>query len=107
MSTAIKKCKVCGVEYPYCKTVVKDGTFRYQDVACCPEHGSIYLAQIMESRGIKTKTDVKENDTVKDKSTVSVKDFESPIEPSIEKTDKEKDSFTTKTIRTKKKRNRK
>jgi hypothetical protein len=51
MSTVLKKCKVCGAEYPYCKTIVKDGVFRYQDVACCPEHGSIYLAQILESRG--------------------------------------------------------
>ena len=25
-------------------------TFRYQDVACCPEHGSIYFARILESR---------------------------------------------------------
>lgn len=50
MPAVFRKCKVCGVEYPYCKTVVKDGVFRYQDVACCPEHGSIYLAKIMESR---------------------------------------------------------
>lgn len=27
-----------------------DGIFRYQDVACCPEHGSIYLAEIEASR---------------------------------------------------------
>ena len=50
MPTVFRKCKVCGVEYPYCKTVVKDGIFRYQDVACCPEHGSIYLQRIIESR---------------------------------------------------------
>lgn len=50
MATATRRCKVCGVEYPYCKTVVKSGVFRYQDVACCPEHGSIYLARVQASR---------------------------------------------------------
>ena len=50
MATATKKCKVCGKEYPYGKTVFKEGTFRYQDGACCPEHGSIYLARIQEAR---------------------------------------------------------
>lgn len=50
MATAMKKCKVCGKDYPYCKTVVKAGVFRYQDVACCPEHGSIYLARVQASR---------------------------------------------------------
>ena len=51
MATAIKKCKVCGNDYEYCHTVRRvAGVFRWQDVACCPEHGSIYLAQIRESR---------------------------------------------------------
>lgn len=50
MATATKICKVCGAEYPYCKTVFKPGTFRYQDVACCSEHGSIYLSKIEDSR---------------------------------------------------------
>lgn len=50
MATATKKCKVCGVEYPYCKTEYKPGVFRYQDVACCPEHGSEYLAQVEAAR---------------------------------------------------------
>lgn len=45
-----RKCKICGIDYPYCKTVVKAGVFRYQDVACCPEHGSAYLAKVEESR---------------------------------------------------------
>lgn len=50
MATATKICKVCGVEYPYCKTVYKPGIFRYQDVACCPEHGSEYLARVEAAR---------------------------------------------------------
>lgn len=52
MGKGIKKCRVCGKEYPYCKTFKPyDGTFRWQDVACCKEHGEIYLRAIMESRG--------------------------------------------------------
>lgn len=51
MATATRKCKVCGCEYEYCHTTRRvAGVFRWQDVACSPEHGSIYLAQIMESR---------------------------------------------------------
>lgn len=51
MATATRKCKVCGCEYEYCHTVRRvAGVFRWQDVACSPEHGSIYLAQIIESR---------------------------------------------------------
>lgn len=50
MATATRKCKICGLEYPYCKTVYKPGVFRYQDVACSPEHGSEYLAQVEAAR---------------------------------------------------------
>ena len=52
MATGTRICKVCGCEYEYCHTVrrVAD-VFRYQDVACCPEHGQIYLAKILASRG--------------------------------------------------------
>ena len=50
MSMGTRKCKVCGCEYPYCKTNRPVGVFRYQDVACSPEHASIYFAKIMESR---------------------------------------------------------
>lgn len=54
MATVMKKCKVCGQEYEYCHTLRKDSTvFRYQDVACCPEHGNIYLSRILVSRGEK------------------------------------------------------
>lgn len=50
MAKGMRKCKVCGVEYEYCHTVRNGDLFRYQDVACCPEHGSIYFARILDSR---------------------------------------------------------
>lgn len=51
MATATRRCKVCGREYEYCHTARRvAGVFRWQDVACSPEHGSIYLAKIAESR---------------------------------------------------------
>lgn len=51
MATATRKCKVCGCEYEYCHTTRRvEGVFRWQDVACSPEHGSIYFTQIMKSR---------------------------------------------------------
>lgn len=51
MATAIKKCRVCGKEYEYCHTARRvAGVFRWQDVACSPECGASYLAQIEASR---------------------------------------------------------
>lgn len=51
MAAATRKCKVCGCEYEYCHTARRvAGVFRWQDVACCAEHGSIYLEQIIKSR---------------------------------------------------------
>ena len=54
MATATRICKVCGKEYDYChKTGQSDGVFRWKDVACCPEHGVIYLNKVLESRAKK------------------------------------------------------
>lgn len=76
MATATKKCKVCGEEYEYCHTNrTVAGVFRWQDVACCPEHGSIYLARILESRGVKP-----DEDKVADKNDDVVTDFSDLIE---------------------------
>lgn len=50
MANGTRICKICGAEYPYCKTAYVPGAFRYQDVACCAEHGSEYLAKITASR---------------------------------------------------------
>ena len=55
MKNSTKICKVCGKEYPYCKTELKDGEiFRWQDVACCPEHGSEYFALVAAARAVKS-----------------------------------------------------
>lgn len=52
MAIGIKVCKVCGREYEACHTLrPNNGEFRWQDVACCPEHGAEYLRAIMISRG--------------------------------------------------------
>lgn len=52
MAIVTKICKVCGKKYEGCTNAEKyDGVFRYQTVACSPECGAIYLAQIMKSRG--------------------------------------------------------
>lgn len=58
MATATRKCKVCGKEYEYCHTFRRDGNiFRWQDVACCPEHGSIYFERVMAARAKNRKSD--------------------------------------------------
>lgn len=52
MPSAIKKCRVCGKEYETCRSVNRNaGVFRWQEVACSPECGAIYLQRIEESRG--------------------------------------------------------
>lgn len=54
MATAIMKCRVCGKEYEACHTLKRvAGVFRWQEVACSPECGSTYLAQIRASRAVK------------------------------------------------------
>ncbi len=51
MATAMLKCRVCGKEYKACRNARRvDGVFRWQDVACSPEHGATYLNLIRESR---------------------------------------------------------
>lgn len=51
MATATLKCRVCGKEYEACRSAKRiDGVFRWQDVACSPEHGAIYLDLIRRSR---------------------------------------------------------
>lgn len=49
MAKATRICGICGKEYPYCKTF-RQVKFRWQDVACCPEHGYEYFRRVMESR---------------------------------------------------------
>lgn len=67
MATATKICKVCGREYEYCHTARRiAGVFRWQDVACCPEHGSEYLARIVASRSGKSENFAKSSSVSKE-----------------------------------------
>lgn len=55
MATVTKICRVCGKEYEACRSANRtSGVFRWQEVACSPECGAIYLQRINESRGIGT-----------------------------------------------------
>lgn len=54
MATATKKCKICGKEYEYCRTNRPSDIFRWQDVACCIEHGQQYFEKILKSRETST-----------------------------------------------------
>lgn len=72
MATATRKCRVCGCEYEYCHTNRRvAGVFRWQDVACCPEHGSVYFAKIMESRS-EASTSVEPTDVKSEQSTIVI-----------------------------------
>ena len=52
----ICKCRVCGKEYEACHTIrPTPDYFRWQDVACSPECGAKYLADIMASRAVPEK----------------------------------------------------
>jgi len=50
MPKGTRICKICGREYPYCKTNRPADIFRWQDVGCCVEHAAIYFERIAESR---------------------------------------------------------
>lgn len=67
MAKGFRKCKVCGKEYEYCWTERPSTVFRWQDVACCEEHGAIYLKRVMDARSEKP------NDTKADVQKASVK----------------------------------
>lgn len=56
MASTVKKCRVCGKEYEACRSANRAaGVFRWQEVACSPECGAIYLQRVEESRGIRPK----------------------------------------------------
>lgn len=50
MAKNTKICKVCGKEYEYCQSKAPNDGFRWQDVACCEEHGSEYFAAVLKAR---------------------------------------------------------
>lgn len=78
MTTAIKKCRVCGKEYEACRSARRgDGIFRWREVACSPEHGAIYLAQVLAARESSSKQAVNLNDDdASEEDIVFTEDFE-------------------------------
>lgn len=51
-------CRVCGKKYEPCRTAKRNtNVFHWQEVACSPECGSVYLKKINESRGIGVERD--------------------------------------------------
>lgn len=74
MNKAFKTCKVCGKQYEYCHTQRKDGEmFRWQDVACCPEHGAQYFTLIDRVRNGEKKSHKPEPPTKKQVKTTNTK----------------------------------
>lgn len=78
MPQGVRICKVCGNEYPYCKTNRPAGISRWQDVCCSPDHAAIYFARIAESRSKNTDDEVDENSVVTTES-VDVSDEEDEL----------------------------
>lgn len=51
MGKPMRKCRICGKEYEACKPTYFTGNpYRWQDVACCEEHGTEYFARVAASR---------------------------------------------------------
>lgn len=77
MATGYRTCKICGERYEYCMTNRSNTIFRWQDVACCPEHGAEYFRKIAESRGeVKTVCVVNELQTDDDFDVLFDEDFD-------------------------------
>lgn len=64
IATATKKCRVCGKEYEACHSIRHANVFRWQEVACSPECGEVYLKRINASRN-KSETEKKKGNTKK------------------------------------------
>ena len=49
----LKECRTCGKMYVACRDSVRDpkGSFRWQEVACSPECGTLYFKEILKARG--------------------------------------------------------
>ena len=88
MAKVTKICRVCGKEYDSCPTDRhKIGvTFRWQDVACSPECGEIYLAQVNDARGVALEHEVEPERKARkrskkaDEETEILQDFELALE---------------------------
>lgn len=47
----MSKCRVCGKEFKPCRSAkLQDGVFRWREIACSPECGTVYFERIIESR---------------------------------------------------------
>lgn len=53
MPKGTRVCKVCGAEYPYCRTERRAGINRWQDIACSPSCAAIYYQRVAEARAKK------------------------------------------------------
>lgn len=57
MTPGLKKCRICGKEYAACRSTNRvAGVFRWQEVACSPHCGTIYLQRINDSRSVAAKS---------------------------------------------------
>ena len=65
MAKGYKVCKVCGKQYEYCTTERRADLFRWQDVACSPEHGAAYFEKVLASRGKRASAEADEKPTPK------------------------------------------
>lgn len=82
--TETKKCRVCGKEYTPCHTHRTDISFRWQEVACSPECGTIYFTKVLESRGEPSVKPVsEENATTDEDMTIDSESVEVLSEPVI------------------------
>lgn len=51
MASSKKVCRVCGKEYEACHSAnMPAGVFRWQEVACSPECGEVYMQCVIEAR---------------------------------------------------------
>lgn len=51
MANTKKTCRVCGKEYEACHSAnMPAGVFRWQEVACSPECGEVYMQCVLEAR---------------------------------------------------------
>ena len=71
MPKVTRICRVCGKEYPYCKTYrdINSDKMIWQDVACSPECGKIYFDRILKSRSKSNAEESVENVSKKIKKT--------------------------------------
>lgn len=51
MPNAKLVCRICGKEYEACMKWETAEKFRWQNVACCPEHGAEYFVRVLKARG--------------------------------------------------------